>query len=339
VIIYTRGRDDQWLRTREILAPKNSTAHKIGSGFGNTIALDRDSLMVGTFTVIKAENNDVVNPSDFQEDNGIFSTSTALYKARLNKETKVEQVNLTNIPNKGVFPTGKIVSENGKTGLIFSQKQPEKRINQVYVLSNDKAYALSNGKLEYKSTSRAWIRSLYGNDIALKNNLLLVSVDRDKGSGGVWLFDLNSSKSKPQKIDIPLAAPAIVSVAISEEFIVISNYATSSYHHLPNLLDTTLIKNIITGETRIIGGSGEVSLDGNIFARTRSVPNGRKYSNTKEMPRVLEVFRLDEDATPHLIQKRSNIESGLLQNRLLITIQKTASARRVCTEEMDQIIN
>ena len=337
VVIYTRDNDGKWLRTREILPLKDSTAYKVGSGFGNTIALDENLLIIGAFTVINPENNEAVNSKDFRENNGIFSTSTALYQTRLDRNTEVKRIDLPGISSKGVLFTGKVVAENGKIGFIFSQERPEKqikRINQVYVLSDGKAHALPDGKLEYRLTSRVRRKSIYGSDIALKNNLLLVSIDRDKDRGGVWLFDLNSSQSKPQKLTIPLVAPAAVSVAISEQFIAISNSSLLSSPYLPNLSDTTLIRNIATGSIKIISAAGGVSLDDNILVRTRSIPDGNEYTTINDIPSVLEIFRLDDDATPHLIQKRSNIESALVQNRLLITVQKISSSRRICTEQM-----
>ena len=334
VVVYTHNRDGKWLRTREILPPKNSTAYKVGSGFGNTLAMDGNNLIIGTFTVIDTENNEneMINLKDFRENNGIFSTSTALYQTKIDGETEVKRIDLPNISTKGVLPTGKVVAENGKIGFIFSQEQPHskriKRINQVYVLSNGKAHALPSGKLSYRFPSRAWSASIYGTDIALENNLLLASVDGDKGRRGVWLFDLNSPHSKPKKLTIPFAAPAMTSVAISERFIAISNTLTSFYRYSSKASKKTLIKNIATGSTQIIDGVGGFSLNGNILARTRPI------SNNRDAPRVLEVFRLDDDATPNLIKKRRDVESALVQNRLLITVQKTVSSKRICTEQV-----
>ena len=37
LVVYTRDRDGKWLRTREVLPPEDSTAYKVGSGFGQGI--------------------------------------------------------------------------------------------------------------------------------------------------------------------------------------------------------------------------------------------------------------------------------------------------------------
>ncbi|MEM8723599.1 MAG: hypothetical protein AAGE84_30690 [Cyanobacteria bacterium P01_G01_bin.39] len=339
VIIYTCNRDDKWLRTRKILPPKNSTAYKVGSGFGHTIALDGDTLIIGTLTVIQPEHNEEVNSTDFQEDNGFFSTSTVLYQTRLDQETKVKRIDLPDIPTKGAISNNMVVAEQGKIGFIFSQKQPGKRINQVYLLSDGKVHELPSSELTYRYPSDSSGFGVYGTNIALKNDLLVVSIDRDQDSGGVWLFDLNSQQNKPQKIALPLVAPAQVSVAISERFIAISNSSLSSSRYVPNLFDTTLIRNIATGATKIISGAG-VSLDGNILARMRSIPDSRQeYKSVNEIPGILEVFKLEDDATPRLIQKQRDIKRGFVKNGLLITEKETASGRRICTKKIHEAVN
>ena len=84
------------------------------------------------------------------------------------------------------------------------------------------------------------------------------SIDPAQGRGGVWLFDLNLPQSKPQKITLPYTEPAIISVAISERFIAIGNTFTSSVRDSSKPYQTTLIRNIATGSTKIIDGAGLV---------------------------------------------------------------------------------
>jgi hypothetical protein len=336
VVIYRRDKNDKWIRTREILPPKDSTAYKVGSGFGHQLALDGDVLVVSAFTVIDPQNNEVTNPKDFQESNIYYSTSTALYQTQLDRETEVKLINLPDVPTKGAISPGSVVTENGKIGFILSQEeQPGKRINQVYVVSNGKAHALPNGKLEYIFPSKVSRASIYGSDIALKNNLLLVSIDQSSERGGVWLFDLNSPQSNPQKLTIPNATPPLSnSVAISERFVAVGNFPLSIDSDLSDPFETTLIRNIATGSTKVIDEAGGLSLDGNILARIRSIGEDLANNEGREISRLLEVFRLDDDATPHLIQKRGDVERAFLQNRLLITVQKTNSGKKICTEKV-----
>jgi len=42
VIIYTRDNSGQWIRTNQILPPKNSLPDQIGSGFGEQVQLEGD---------------------------------------------------------------------------------------------------------------------------------------------------------------------------------------------------------------------------------------------------------------------------------------------------------
>ena len=92
----------------------------------------------------------------------------------------------------------------------------------------------------------------------------------------------------------------------------------------------------------VIEGFGELSLDGNILAQMRYGRKGvletsliewfrNKGKVISEINR-LEVFRLDNNATPHLIKKRSNIDRALVQNSLLTTVQEIDSGRKICIE-------
>ncbi|MGL5796095.1 MAG: hypothetical protein ACRC06_17180 [Waterburya sp.] len=87
--------------------------------------------------------------------------------------------------------------------------------------------------------------------------------------------------------------------------------------------------------TKIIDEAGGLFLDGNILARIRFIGEDPVNNEGCEIPKVLvEVFKLDDDATPHLIQKRSDVERAFVQNRLLITVQKTTSGKKICTEQV-----
>jgi hypothetical protein len=57
-------------------------------------------------------------------------------------------------------------------------------------------------------------------------------------------------------------------------------------------------------------------------------------------PSLLEVFKLDDDATPHLVEKMEDasvyagMEHALVQNGLLIIVQRTASGKKICTKQV-----
>ena len=46
VVIYTRNNSGQWIRTKQILPPKDSVPAKIGSGFARDLQLDGDVLVI-----------------------------------------------------------------------------------------------------------------------------------------------------------------------------------------------------------------------------------------------------------------------------------------------------
>ena len=48
----------------------------------------------------------------------------------------------------------------------------------------------------------------------------------------------------------------------------------------------------------------------------------------------LEVFYLNENATPSLVFERENIETAFVENNFLITVRDTNFGKRICTEKM-----
>jgi hypothetical protein len=315
VVIYTRDKDGRWRRTREILPPQDSTAYKVGRGFGYELALDGEILVISALT--QQQNYEVKNPEDFQESNILSSTFTAIYQTRLDRETEVKRID---VPTKGVIPSVSVVADKGKIAFITSrEEEPGKRVKQVHLLSN--------GFIKYILPPKDDLVNRFDSDIALKNNFLLVGVGQPRDIGGAWLYNLNSPRSEPQRLTIPNATLGN-SVALSDQFAVVGDVATRQSRGISDLPQKTLIRNIADGSTKVIDGNGKLSLDSNILARMR-YPTG-----DKEIPSLLEVFRLDNNATPHLIEKRSDVERASVQNRLLITVQKTVSGQKICTEQV-----
>lgn len=100
----------------------------------------------------------------------------------------------------------------------------------------------------------------------------------------------------------------------------------------PNPFTKTLIRNLKNGLTKVIDSFGELSLSGNILAvmRPRS-PDG-------EYRPLLEVFRLDQDTTPHLIVKRNNVSRAWVKNDFLIFVKRLSDFRfsQVCIEPLPE---
>ncbi|MEM9275575.1 MAG: hypothetical protein AAGA80_21815, partial [Cyanobacteria bacterium P01_F01_bin.143] len=301
VIIYTRDNSSQWIRTKEVLPPKNSTPSEIGYGFGRSLQLDKNILVINALT--QQDTKDVTNPKLFQYRTMLMSTFFGRYLVNLDSE----------IEPKEIKP-------------LIEKEQGFVRFN-----------LLSEGKIRQITLSDNGEKN-FGSSVALHQNLLLVGSPPTNQEGKAWLFDINNLDDKP----LELKASNILmggSVAISEKFVVVGSKVSGAIiqnnrlliqNDLP-IITKTLIKNLKNNSTTIVDGVGTLSLSGNILARIRP---GAYDGDLDDLLPLLEVFRLDDNAVPHLIQKRRDVNRAWVQNGYLITTQSDYDAKifKVCIE-------
>ena len=297
VIIYTRNNSEQWIRSKEILPPQDSTPYKLGRGFGGNLQLDGDVLVIGAFT--QQQTKEVTNPEYFQQRTILMSTFEGRYITRLDRESKVEPIEL-------------LIER--ETGLV-------------------KFNLLSNGKIKQITVSDNGERG-FASSVALHKNLLLVgtfSSYEEKTNGGAWLYDINTTPPNPIIKLTDSNALLGGSVAISEQFAVVGHRKNGG--HLRDghpMIRKTLIRNLNNGSTRVIDRAGRLSISGNILARMHP------RSRDPWIPTLLEVFRLDENAEPHLFIRRENLLRAWVQNGFLITVQGNYdSGIEVCLESVE----
>ncbi|AFY58655.1 hypothetical protein Riv7116_6310 [Rivularia sp. PCC 7116] len=308
VVIYSRNGSHNWVRTREILPPKGSAAEVVGSGFGYDISLDKSTLVIGAYTEKYKPNNQ----ENFQYTNQLgVSFSGGVYQVLLDKKAEVKRIDALS----GGEISGFSVSSDA--GIIaFSIKQEEKPGRWI-----GKVNLLTEGDVKQILSPTNSAEQNFGVDIDLKNNLLLVGSPFDD-TGAAWLFDLKLPENQPQRLAVPNAHMGST-VAISDQFAVVGAVGGFTYAIPPK----TLITGIKDGSTTVIDGVGELSLDHNILARMRP------RSNDGEQQALLELFNLDDNATPRLVKERRDIDRALLQNSLLTTVQKTSSGVKLCIEQ------
>jgi hypothetical protein len=307
VIIYSRNKYGKWSRTREIHPLKDSPVYKFGSGFGHHLALDRNILVITGFT----QKRQVNNPTDFQWTRDIYQTV-------LGQEKEVKHLTLNSTEE---LPDFFVTADKGTIAFITSKKELSGKItSKVNLLSDNQIYDLPSPTINYENEINTFI------DIAIKDNLLLVAnPPNQKTIGGAWLFNLNNLQQKPQWLTLPNAILG-TTVAISERFAVVGELFGDRFTEGQNIPPKTLIKSIKNNSITVIDGYGKLSLDKNILARLRYAIPGTNSVNT------LEVFRLDEDTTPHRIIKRKHIQLALVQNSFLTTVQKTRYGKKVCLD-------
>ena len=297
VIIYTPNNYGKWSRTREILPPVDLPLDREGfifesSIFGNSLEIDGDVLTISA----RIRNPDVSSEglSRYQAVNTPATYSYKRYLINLKTETEVKPIDL------------------------LMQREPESNLVRFNLLRQGKIeqFVLPNMGEEY-----------FGRNVALHQNLLLIGYLSHDKTGGAWLFDLDRPQAEPQKLAIEDTALG-ATVAISQQFAAVGYHGIRWYFTPGNARDSrsfkTSIRNLNNGSTNVIQSFGELSLSGNVLAVMR--PCNRE----RELAGLLEIFRLDENTTPHLI-KRTNVAKAKVQNGFLITL-KTYYREELCIE-------
>ena len=304
VIIYTPNDSRQWIRTKEILPPRDFDSAIKGSIFGYNLEIEENILSISARSKSFISKEQVAHLSPLEK----IKANYSYWRYLINLETQTEVKSV------------RLLVEKEFDSVSFNLLR-EGKIEQVVL----------------HSKGEQW----FGADIALHQNLLLVGSPSYTEAGGAWLFDLD----KPQTESIKLIPKNVnfatvnfgETVAISEQFAVVGNRGILWYLPAgsrtgnPEAFTKTLIRNLKNGSTKIIDNYGELSLSSDILAITRfPSPDG-------EFKPLLEVFHLNEDATPNLISRRTDISSGFVQNGFLVTLQdlRNFSSIQVCIEPLN----
>lgn len=232
VSIYTCNNSDQWTKSRYILPPTNSVPHRVGYGFGRSLKLDGDVLLIGAAT--RQSTKDVANLQEFQFIDESSATFVGQYLTKLSSEAEIQTLDFS-IDTTPEFVKFTILLEGEVKQIVLPD----------------------NGEEEF-SYSTAHYQNLF----------LVGSPNKDTG-GGAWLFELDKPEKKPLKLSLPNTYLG-KTVAVSEEFIAVGFDATSyGVDDTPNLLKKTLIRSVDSGATSVIDEVGILSLSKNILAVMR----------------------------------------------------------------------
>lgn len=296
IVVYMRDDFNQWIRKKEILPPQNSTPKKYGHGFGQYLELSQDTLLITATTVMSSK--DVIEPEDFQTI--VFDKSWFIgkYIVRLDLKISEKEVQTLDFPHKEI------------SGF-------------------DQFTKLSKGKVKH-----IIIPAKKGVDVggvALYENNFLVGYSSYYTGGGGLLFDLENSEKQASNLFFNGVYMG-KTVALSGKFAAIGDPALFSSPQIDNdpiLPRKTLIKALESGATTVIDDIGKLSLSNNILAIMHF------YEPMELQTDYLKIFRIDENALPHLISTREDIERGWVQNGFLITISSNSSSKpEICIESI-----
>lgn len=312
VIIYTPDDFGKWSRTREIIPPVDLdlALDRVGMGsiFGNGLELDGDVLTVSA----RIRNPDLPRDglSSSQATNAPPTYSYRRYLINLKTDTELQPIDL-------------MVEREPESNLVRFNLLRQGKIEQ-FVLPDmgEDSFGYYHGA-----------SSVYGSNVAVHENLLLVgcsSYHQETGTetGGAWLFNLAQPEAEPLKVAAGDAAMGST-VALSQQFASVGFYGVTwrFSQTLERKSTHTIIRNLNDDSTTVINSFGELSLSGNILAVMRP---GRGCGEV--VYPILEVFRIDEDTTPHLIIRRKNASRAKVQNGFLIFRHYNGS--RVCIEPL-----
>lgn len=305
VIIYTLDDSGKWSRTREIFPPVDLALDIEGSIFGNALELD------GDFLTISARIKNPVVYKDGLSSSSVSNYSYLRYLINLKTETDLKPIDL------------------------LVQKEPESNLVRFNLLRQGKIeqFILPDMSEEHFDYFHS-VNSGYESNVALHQNLLLVgcsSYDQETGiaKGGALMFNLDRPQEEPLKLAIENTALG-GTVAISQQFAAVGLNGFRWYFPQGNAYDNshkTLIKNLNNGSTSVIDSFGELSLSNNVLVTMRPC------NPEQELAGRLEIFRLDEDATPHFITERTDVVRAKVQNGFLITL-KTYYYVELCIEPL-----
>jgi hypothetical protein len=290
VLIYQRNSSGNWFRVRAIQCPEDSPFTAIGHGFGHSLALDGNILVIGALAGTKLKKEDDSDsretkmfpfrrPETDLSSRYIFRDAGAVYRTTVNEVSSIQRVDVSTEEEL----VGDLVAAD-RGNIAYHVKSSTKNCSCTVLVSGERSYCL-----------RAF------GDFALKGQQLAV-VEHDK----ILLFDLQSPWKHPQEILIPFTN-VLVQIDMSDNFIAVGSRISPSQQGFHMYEDETLIreKSLIfrleDGASYVIEGYGKVALNRDLLVRSFSwVPfrNGQ-----------LEIFSLHSSSEPQIISKESDYGS------------------------------
>jgi hypothetical protein len=308
VTVYQRNSSGRWSKSHDITPPPNSPVAKIGGGFGYSMALDGNDLIIGVFFSKEQPTATDRSTHPFMPPNSNSAYGGAIYRTDVRKPASIQRIDQ---PKSGEVAGFNVAADRGSVAF------PVNYYDSKGILSS--YTAVVSGK-----TTRSI--NIPSGTVAIKNNILVVGDNtsllgtRNKNSMSVLsLFDLKKSNQLLRKIEADFL---VFSISISDQLIA----ATGSHHAWgsPESQQNILIINISDGSEYILKGSGM------IHAYQKLLIRYYPYTFDYETPGQIELFDFRNINKPRLLysQKKVDIQSAQLNNQEMYTTQEN----KLCIE-------
>ena len=140
VVMHQRNLQDQWRRNRIIFPPNKYKVHiNAGRGFGRTLSLDGNILIVNSVTREKTTRTYLVNPNNFKDflQKDLRNSEISFQKYIFNLERKIKVTQIERIRSKRKEFTNFYILHNGELKLVTLPNNNEEMFGSSIAIHNN----------------------------------------------------------------------------------------------------------------------------------------------------------------------------------------------------------
>ncbi len=291
VTVYRRTATQRWIKFRTISPPKNSLIDNIGSGFGYSLALTEDTLVIGAYASKQnpQDQERILYPFQPFGRNGLAYTG-AIYSTSIGSNAQLKRIDRSHAKELSGFS---VVADAGKIAFgVLGYNNQNKTSKYTILLSKNNRRVID-----------------IGGEIALHKDRLAVGRNIDKQQGHISIFNLRTPEILPEIIKVPLQG--ISAIELTDKFLIISEqkYLVSTSKETSEA--KILVFDLLSRNSNLFAGPGSISAYENLFISS--------YPTTGDSEILGRISLFDLSATPPkmLSTNRMNIKQSFLSKNFL----------------------
>lgn len=309
VIVYRRNIQGRWSESHRIAPPLGSTVAKHGGGFGYSIALDGNILIIGAF-FNKAQPTTADRAAyPFILPNNNAAYGGAIYRTDVRKPASIQRIDQ---PKSGEIAGFSVAAHQGNVAFPVNYYDKNGVFSSYTTLvlgKTHKSINVSSGTVAMR------------NNILVIGNTSLLGVGGSYNSGMLSILDLKQLTQSPRRIETNFP---VLGISISDQLI-----AATGSHQAWGAVESqqrALVISIKDEARHNLKGSGMVHVHRNLLVRNYP------YTPDYENPGQIELFDFKDINKPRLIysQKKIDIRDAQLNDQELFTIQ----GQKLCIESL-----